>query len=214
MNKQKHNWTKNEEGAGMMNRMLPATTRREMSAFSPSSLMNPMSFFSDMESALRNFGLPTFGSMQHNMQSMMQTMMPPSVDITSTDKEYSIEMEVPGIDEKDIRIDLKKDGQLIICGEKKVENENQEKDFHRMERSYGSFQRTLSLPEDVDGENVTASFKNGVLSISIPRTQSAETNTRRVEVNADNQRDKNRGGARQESGASNTNNPSTTKRVA
>lgn len=106
----------------------------------------------------------------------------PNVDVASTDKEYYITVEVPGVDEKDVRLELTNGGQLLIRGEKKQEKEQKEKNFHSIERSYGSFQRTLSLPEDANRDAIEASFKNGVLTITCPRKALAQSSSKQIEI--------------------------------
>jgi HSP20 family protein len=109
-------------------------------------------------------------------------LLRPKVDVSSTDKEYTITVEVPGVDEKDVKIELIADGQLIIRGEKTQEKEHKDKKFYRSERSYGSFQRILSLPEDVGKDTIDASFKNGVLTITCQRNAVAQTPAKRIEI--------------------------------
>ncbi len=209
MAKQQKQWNWAKEGSATQRNMergmstaqqgVQNMMERGREQLSSASYLRPLSnFCQDMdrlfEQTWRGFGMP---AMFGGTGSLQETMFQPSVDITSTDTEYSIVVEVPGIDEKDVRIDLSADGQLTICGEKKADSDAHEKDFHRMERSFGMFRRTLSLPEDVNHENVEASFRNGVLTITALRTESAESRTRRIEVNAgDRQRDKNRMGGR------------------
>lgn len=98
------------------------------------------------------------------------TMLKPSVDIKESGKAYKVTVEVPGVDEKDVKLELC-DGVLTISGEKKHEKEDGDENWHRLERSYGSFQRVLTLPDDVDQEAIEAKFKNGVLTITVPRKQ-------------------------------------------
>lgn len=218
MTKQQKQWNWAKESNDMMERGISSAQQNVQSMMergrdqlTSASYFRPLSnFYQDMdrlmEQTLRSFGLP---SMFTGMAGLQDMMFRPSVDITSTETEYSIAVEVPGMEEKDIRIDLSTDGQLTVCGEKKADSDSHEKDFHRMERSFGSFRRTLSLPDDVDQENVEASFRNGVLTITAPRTESTGSRSRRIEVNAgDRQRDKNRMGSRpQDTSASGTNAP-------
>ena len=102
-------------------------------------------------------------------------LLMPRLDLKATDKEYRVTIELPGVEEKDIAIDVE-DGLLVISGEKKCEAKSDEdaKGYQRMERRYGSFRRVLSLPEDVTVENIAASFENGVLDIAIPRQKSKD----------------------------------------
>jgi HSP20 family protein len=96
----------------------------------------------------------------------------PSVDVSETAKEIIVNAEIPGVEAKDIDVNL--DGNVLtIKGERKREHEEKEENFHRIERSYGSFFRTLSLPSEVDGEKIKATYKKGVLRITLPKTKKA-----------------------------------------
>jgi HSP20 family protein len=105
----------------------------------------------------------------------------PKVDVTENDKEIKISAELPGMDEKDIDVSLQKDV-LTIKGEKKEEKEDKGKDYYRMERSYGSFSRSIPLPVDVETDKVEAKFKKGVLSITLPKTAKAVSETKKIAV--------------------------------
>ena len=105
----------------------------------------------------------------------------PKVDVTENDKEIKISAELPGMGEKDIDVSLQND-MLTIKGEKKEEKEDKGKDYYRMERSYGSFSRTITLPIEVETEKVEAKFKKGVLSITLPKTAKAVAETKKIAV--------------------------------
>lgn len=105
----------------------------------------------------------------------------PKVDVTESDKEIKVSAELPGMDEKDIEVSLQND-MLTIKGEKNAEKEDKGKDYYRMERSYGSFSRTISLPVEVETDKVEAMFKNGVLSITLPKTARAVAETKKIAV--------------------------------
>ena len=105
----------------------------------------------------------------------------PKVDVVESDKEIKITAELPGMDEKDIDVSLQND-MLTIKGEKKEEKEDKGKDYYRMERSYGSFSKTLALPIEVETDKVEARFKKGVLSITIPKTARAVAETKKIAV--------------------------------
>lgn len=94
----------------------------------------------------------------------------PKVDIVGSGKDYTVTVELPGIDEQDVSIDLMGNN-LVIKGEKKQEEKTEEEGYYRVERRYGSFQRVLDLPEDADRDGVKASFRNGVLTVTMPRLQ-------------------------------------------
>lgn len=101
---------------------------------------------------------------------MGQTM--PAVDISEKPDAFEICAELPGMDEKDIEIKLA-NGTLTIKGEKKSEREEKDKDYHYSERSYGAFQRSFTLPPDVDAEQIQANFSKGVLSLHLPKRPEA-----------------------------------------
>jgi HSP20 family protein len=105
----------------------------------------------------------------------------PSVDVCETDNSYEITAELPGMSEKDIELTLT-ENVLTLKGEKKEEREEKKKDYYLSERSYGSFQRSFTMPSDANAEKITTSFKNGVLSISIPKSEEAKAKTRKIEV--------------------------------
>ena len=94
----------------------------------------------------------------------------PSVDVYDDDKKFVIKAEIPGVDKKDIHIDVK-DRVLTLSGERSHENEVKEENFHRKERAYGTFQRSFSLPEGTNPDSIVADYKDGVLNIEIPKPE-------------------------------------------
>lgn len=109
----------------------------------------------------------------------------PTIDVVSEDQAHTINIEILGVDQDDVQVEVK-DGILTISGEKKADVEEQEHDklTHR-ECSYGNFQRTLSLPEDVDEDAIKANFKNGVLMLTLPRKELLTSNVRRISIDKD-----------------------------
>ena len=105
----------------------------------------------------------------------------PHMDVKETDKEIVVETELPGIDEKDVSLALK-DGVLTIRGEKKHEHDEEKENYRVMERRYGSFQRSLRLPDTVDEDKVEASFNNGVLKVSLPKRPEAIGKQRTIPI--------------------------------
>ena len=103
----------------------------------------------------------------------------PSVDLSENPKEIVVHAEVPGIDPKDIDITIH-GRTLTLKGEKKSEKEEKDVNYHRIERRYGSFTRTLELPTDVDPDNAKATYKDGVLKLVIPKTK--EQAVKKIEV--------------------------------
>lgn len=107
--------------------------------------------------------------------------MLPKVDISESRKQYTLTVEVPGVDEKDLELSVE-DDTLIIRGEKRYEKTDEDEQFHRVERTYGAFQRVISLPADADADRIEATFKNGVLTITIPKSASAKPPVRRIAI--------------------------------
>ena len=105
----------------------------------------------------------------------------PRLDFTETDKEYRITVELPGLDEKDVDLSLA-NNILTIKGEKKQEKEEKRKDFYRMERAYGTFSRSIPVPDGVDIEKVDASFKKGLLVISLPKSEDAQKERKKIPI--------------------------------
>ena len=94
----------------------------------------------------------------------------PSLDISETKDDISVNVELPGVSSKDVNITLE-DDVLTIKGEKKFEEEDNDKNYYRAERSYGTFQRSFTLPTEVKKDKIKADFKDGILSISIPKAE-------------------------------------------
>jgi HSP20 family protein len=109
--------------------------------------------------------------------------MTPSIDVSETESELKIEADLPGVDEKDVDVVIT-DNVLTIKGEKKGEREEKKKDFHLVERSYGSFSRSLTLPFAVDPNKAKATFKNGVLSITLPKPPEVKAKAKKVAISA------------------------------
>jgi HSP20 family protein len=108
----------------------------------------------------------------------------PQIDVVDTDKEIRLSAELPGMDDKDIEVSLTNDT-LIIRGEKKEDTERKGKGYYHSERTYGSFTRTVPLPIEVDTANVEASFKKGVLTIRLPKTNQAIGKAKTIAVKAE-----------------------------
>jgi len=107
----------------------------------------------------------------------------PRVDILESDTAFEVRAEVPGVDEKDLEVSLAGD-RLTLRGERKEDNEEKRKDYYRRERSHGAFHRMIALPEGIDPDKVEASFKRGVLTVKLPKTEAALNTRRRIPVKA------------------------------
>ena len=112
-----------------------------------------------------DFGLPSLFS--------EKTTFTPTFDVSETEKELIVTAEVPGMDKKNININIS-DGLLTIKGEKKQEKEEKDENYHCVERRYGTFSRTMRLPSEVETDKVVATYKDGVLKITLPKSEAAK----------------------------------------
>lgn len=108
----------------------------------------------------------------------------PNVNVKETEKGFEVTAEIPGVDEKDIDLSLSRNA-LTIKGEKKMEREEQEEGYYRMERSFGAFTRTIPFPVEVDPDGVEATYRKGVLTIQVPKSSSAREQTRKITVKSE-----------------------------
>jgi HSP20 family protein len=107
----------------------------------------------------------------------------PAMDLVEEDGGYEITAELPGLDEKNVQVKLS-NGTLSIRGEKKEETEKEEKEYHLSERRYGSFQRAFRVPEGVDSGKIEASFRNGVLTVKLPKSADVKASEKKIAVKA------------------------------
>jgi HSP20 family protein len=117
-----------------------------------------------------SWGLPAAG-----------TAVAPRIDVSETDTEIKIEAEMPGVDEKNVEVVLS-NGRLTIKGEKKQEKEEKKKDYHVVERSYGSFARSIGLPFEADPGQVKASFAKGVLTVTVPKPPEVKAKEKKIPI--------------------------------
>lgn len=103
----------------------------------------------------------------------------PSANLAETDKAYEVSLDLPGLKPEDVQIELK-EGQLWISGQRKSEQEEKGKTWHRVERSYGQFRRVVMLGHDVDGDRVEANYRDGVLVVTVPKVVAAQA--KRIEI--------------------------------
>lgn len=129
----------------------------------------------------KGFEQTPFGTGSFFPGSSSEGLLKPTLDIGASEKEYSISVEVPGVEQKDITLEIA-NNTLTIRGEKEQKNEEKKKDYYRIERSYGSFQRQLSLPDDADQDAINATFKNGVVTITLPRKALPQSEVKQIEI--------------------------------
>ena len=126
------------------------------------------------DDVFRGFGAPSLGG-------TARAFAWPHVELGETAKDIRVTAELPGLDEKDVDISLE-DGVLTLRGEKRSEVDDKDRGYS--ERSYGRFERRIGLPNGIDREHASATFDNGVLTVTLPKTEAANENVRRIPINA------------------------------
>jgi HSP20 family protein len=122
----------------------------------------------------------SFGPYGREQEGLASTTFAPPVDVYEDEHNITVKMEVPGIDEKDVDIRIE-NNLLTVRGERKFEKEEKQENFQRIERQYGTFTRSFTLPNTVDPENVTADYDNGVLKVRLAKR--AEAKPKQIKVN-------------------------------
>ena len=183
------NWFKHEENGDGKSHQIPVSrdVAERFPLAGPTSLM---SLHRDMDrwfdDAFKSFGMPTLAS---NLESRglfgkpLSSFYRPQIDVSGDANCYQISLEVPGLTEDDITLELK-DDILTIKGQKEERSEDKDKHYYRVERSYGSFQRTLALPDDANADEIKANLDKGVLRLEIPRREAANQEVKRISINA------------------------------
>lgn len=160
------------EKAGKSGKAVEPTPQR-------ASLLEPwFDLRGEMDRMFEDFFGRSFPMFPRLRAAMPETVVP-DVDVTENDKAITIAAELPGLDEKDVELTLR-DGVLILKGEKSFEREEEEENVYVSERRYGSFQRSFRLPPSVDEDKISADFDKGVLTITLPKSQAAQTGPTRV----------------------------------
>ena len=137
---------------------------------------NPRNDFRTLQS---RFFEPFFGRFNFLDDALTSGTWAPPVDVAEEGDKIMVKIEVPGMEEKDLKVNFE-DGLLTVSGERQFERKD-ERNYHRIERSYGSFTRQFSLPRSVDGGAITAEYRNGVLEIEIPKKEEAKP--RQIQIN-------------------------------
>ena len=171
------NWFKHEDGdkeqqVPVTRSEASAASRQSPSLYTSTGLEPLLRIPQELE---RWFGYP------FNQDSPVFGNYRAMLDVSADDDQYEITVDVPGLAKPDLNIDVS-NGTLIIRGSKEQETENSDKHYYRVERSYGAFQRTLSLPDDAVEEDIQASLKDGVLKLTIPRRELASNGGRKIEI--------------------------------
>ncbi len=184
------NWFKHEEGGVHQQGNIPVT--RKSTDVTPSSdgignlsrIHREMNNFFD--EVFRGYGFPSVGNMTTGgrlSENRLVDVYRPQIDISGSEDQYEVTLDVPGLTESDLSIELQGDV-LSIKGQKEEAKEEKDKHFYRVERSFGSFQRTLSLPVDAAADDLKATMKDGVLILKIPRHATEKKDVKRISISS------------------------------
>lgn len=185
------NWFKHEELGSSGGQPVPfiRTHAKNLPKNGTESLINLHremdNWFDDV---FKSFSMPSFPSSIDSADfagSNQPIFYRPKIDISGDDDHYEISLDVPGMSESNLSLEVK-NNVLIIKGEKEERNEDKDKDkqYYRTERSYGSFQRTLSLPDDANSDDIKADLDQGVLQLTIPRQAIAEQDVKHIPISS------------------------------
>ena len=142
---------------------------------------NPLKERDELESRLATFLGHRASTGNGGKEALTVAEWSPLVDIVENEKEYLIKAELPEMRKEDVRLTVENEV-LTISGERKFEKEEKGRKHHRIERAYGSFVRSFSLPEDVDGSKVAADYKDGVLHVHLPKSEKAKAKSIEIKV--------------------------------
>jgi len=185
------NWFKHEESGHQKDQQIPIT-RGESSNVPAShngsnSLLRLHREMDRMfDDVLNSFGITPMRSgflSDPLIGDQASSFYHPQIDVSGNEENYEVMLDVPGLSESDLSIEVK-DDVLTIKGQKEARNESNENQFYRVERSYGAFQRTLSLPGDAAGEDIRANLSDGVLKLEIPRQETTESGVKRISISS------------------------------
>lgn len=146
---------------------------------------NPFREMEDMQRRLSSLFDQTpsrRSNLTNDEESITVAEWAPLVDIAEDDKEYLIKVELPEIHKDDVKVTVE-NGALTISGERKAEKEEKGRKFHRVERYYGRFERSFTIPDDAEAENVKAEFKDGMLRVHLAKSEKARPKQIEVKVN-------------------------------
>lgn len=183
------NWFKHEEGVPSQQKIPIA--RNDNNALVQSSNSNSLlRLHHDMNQLFDNvfntFGMPSLWSNSFEnglLGNQLSSQFRPNIDVTGDEHKYQVTLDVPGLKEENLTIELSEEV-LTIKGQKEEYNEEKDKHFYRVERSIGTFQRTLALPNDANKDDITANMRDGVLTLEIPRLETEKSEVKRINISS------------------------------
>jgi HSP20 family protein len=156
-------------------------TQKEIEIMKTLTTWNPFRELDEVQNRLTTWfgGFPT--RLFENGKGLRVADWSPQVDVIEDDKQYVIKADLPEMKKDEVKVTTE-NGVLCISGERKTEKEEKNKKYHRIERSFGSFERAFTVPEDADANKIAAEFKDGVLKVHLPKTPAAKPKPIEVKV--------------------------------
>ncbi len=156
----------------------PLSKSEQLEAWRPAARWDPIRELEEMMRGMQRAfaALPTRGD-----ESITLSDWSPCVDIGENDQEFVLRAELPEVKKEDIKVNFE-DGTLCISGERRVEKEENSMKYHRLERAYGRFERSFSLPDEADTEQITSEYKEGILTVHVPKNPSAKPAAHQIPV--------------------------------
>ncbi|MBM2828268.1 MAG: Heat shock protein Hsp20 [Actinobacteria bacterium] len=142
---------------------------------------DPLRDLSSIQEKMNQLFEDTFSRTRGRDEALGKGMWTPAVDIFETEEAVVVKAEIPGVERDQIAVGIK-DGILTLHGERKFEKEVKEENYHRIERAYGTFHRSFSLPSSVEQDKISAKFKEGVLEVTLPKKERAKPKQIKVDV--------------------------------
>ncbi len=142
---------------------------------------SPLRELANFERGLESFFSRLPGIPGEGEEPISEKLWAPLTDITEDEKEFLLKIELPEMKKEDVKVTVE-NGMLYVTGERKAEKEEKTTKYHRIERSYGAFERAFTLPERADGSKVSADYKDGVLKVHLPKTPEAKPKAIEVKV--------------------------------
>ena len=142
---------------------------------------DPLRDLSGIQDKMNQLFEDTFSRTRGRDETLGKGMWTPAVDIFETEEAVMVKAEIPGVERDQIAVEIK-DGILTLHGERKFEKEVKEENYHRIERAYGTFHRSFSLPSSVEQDRISAKFKEGVLEVTLPKKERAKPKQIKVDV--------------------------------
>ena len=156
----------------------PLAKNHEIDVWRPANRWDPVREMEDLVRGMQRV-FSSFPAASDEAMTLAEWI--PSVNIAETEQEFLVKAELPEVKKEDIKVNVE-NGTISITGERKVEQEEKNVKYHRVERSYGRFERSFTLPEEADAEKITSEYKDGILTVHLPKNPSIKASSHQIPV--------------------------------